>query len=62
MSSFTNVDCVLRGVKDVIDMEQKCQDFNLIHGIHLANVILAPYTWYLYFHIVQTLDEKISLF
>lgn len=43
-------------------MEQKCQDFNSIHGIHLVNVILAPYALYLYFHIAQTLDEIISLF
>lgn len=38
------MDCVLRGMEEVIDTEQKCQDFNLIHDVHLANVILAPYT------------------
>lgn len=56
------MDCVLRGVKEIIDTEQKCQDFNSIHDIHLENVILAAYTLYLYFHIVRTSDETISLF
>lgn len=53
---FMNGDCVLRGVKEVTDTEQEWQDFNSIHDIHLANVILAPYTLHIYFHIVQTLD------
>lgn len=56
------MDCVLRGVKEIIEPEQKCQDFNSIHDSHLENVILAQYTLYLYFHVVQTLDETIPLF
>lgn len=56
------MDCVLRGVKEIIEPEQKCQDFNSIHDSHLENVILAQYTLYLYFHVVQTLDETIALF
>lgn len=59
---FANMDCVLRGVKEIIEPEQKCQDFNSIHDSHLENVILAQYTLYLYFHVVQTLDETIALF
>lgn len=59
---FANVDCVLRGGKEVIDTEQQCQDFNTVNGIHLVNGILAPYALYLHFHIAQTLNEIVSLF
>lgn len=40
-------------------MEQERQDFILIHDIPAANVIPALYALYLYFHIVQTLNEAI---
>lgn len=59
---FTNMECVLMGVKEIIDTEKIYQGFNSIHDIHLANIILFLYTSYLYFHIVRTLDETISLY
>lgn len=58
----TNADYVLRGMKDLLIQNRDVRIITWFACTPPANLILVSYTLCLYFHIVQNLNETMSLF